>query len=79
MYGAKVYVDDQLCYTLSEDNLIAHGTGNFDAPCNRALTGSTIRVVHDRQIVLCDIQPFYTVKEATSGKPPMVTADWFLP
>ena len=47
MYGAKVYVDDQLCFELSEDNLLDVSAGQFDAPCHRGITGSTISVVFD--------------------------------
>ena len=56
MFGAQVYVDDQLCYELSEDTMLdKKGLGIFDAPCQEPITGSTVSVVFDGQIVLCDI------------------------
>jgi len=57
MVGAKVYVDDNLCATLTDTNNQNY-MGVFSMYCESPLAGTTIKIVHTSQIGLADVQAY---------------------
>ena len=75
MMGAKVYIDDQLCGEMAPQdynrvvfNWTYKNTGMIEVMCSEVLNGSKIKIVHNKQLKVCDVLPYM---------PPKMPQDWY--